>query len=129
MKNNYFLGAIFTCFIITFCIIGCASGPVETKTIALDLIGTTWTEIDLRHNSLLSSEDWQFNENGVLISLGYDHNERKDNNSWVQNNNFVIITYNDNYVTYKLEILNYNLMKGTGMNIYGIEWPVELRRK
>jgi len=80
------------------------------------LVGTIWTWIDVSDEPG-PPEDWQFIEGGILITL---RNSQR-NNTWVKNSSSVVITINDNYSTYTLQIINKNLT--------GLEWPVELIKK
>jgi len=95
---------------------------MELNLPAGQLLGTTWTYVDLEN---YNSYDVRFLEDGVLITL----NDYMNNNSWVQNENSVTINFNNGYVIYNYKIINPSLMRGTALNAKLDRWKVELRKK
>jgi len=95
---------------------------IELKLPAGQLMGTTWTYVNLDDKR---SYDVRFLEGGVLVTL----DDNMNNNSWVQNENSVTIKLNNGYATHEYQIINPNLMSGTASNVTGKQWKIELRKK
>lgn len=125
--KKHFLCLILVLLLSAAGFVGCKSTqkiPLIQKTEDESLLGTIWTRVPLNGNSNLDQEEWQFIEDDVLLIV----KNGRQNNSWDRNGSSVTISINDNYATYKFQIINPYLMKGTGRNVRGIEWPAELRK-
>jgi hypothetical protein len=93
-----------------------------------DLIGSIWEMIDGPSSSSPEEYTIQFEVNGKL-TVNYYNDHTPLNDSWSMNGNQIKLFYNDKYVTCTGEIIDYNTMKGSAININNYSWDWVARRK
>jgi hypothetical protein len=100
--------------------VSCASTPKAAPT----SFEGFWTMFDLSEYDADPPEDWELLRDGSLVITRIG----AQNNLWKQEGNEIIISINDSFATYILQIVDDNLLRGRAVNLNYLEWPVELRR-